>query len=350
MQRLPLTRAGQFYPLIDFMEGQGTAIPRMLERFSLPTRMLEDPELYVDESRFWRMFEQEFGRSGGVAPAGDVARSLDLETLGDFGSALLRQTTLHAAITEFCRLAASETLVSTFAIERRGDDFWFRRHDALGGCPISTSQEIYAVHLMMQVVKSSLGVEWRPERVDLQASAPPPFPEMLANAEVRVEQACTGFPIPGAFLPRRMAAPSVSEEITEAYSSIRDVGLAEFPIQLRLLLKGFLPDGLVIDDAAALVGVSARTLQRILTRSGTSFRTVLEQARFEQGREMLKDTATPVSEIARSLGYDSPASFSRAFQRWAGVSPRQFRNTREPAPCLRQERPSGLIVRPTIEI
>jgi AraC-like DNA-binding protein len=123
-----------------------------------------------------------------------------------------------------------------------------------------------------------------------------------------------------------MAALSVTKEVTEVCTPIPDVGLAEFSTQLRLLLKGFLRDGLVIDDAAALVNVSTRTLQRLLTRSGTSFRTLLDQSRFEQAREMLKGTATPVMEIAYALGYESPANFSRAFQRWAGVSPRQFRS------------------------
>jgi AraC-like DNA-binding protein len=252
----------------------------------------------------------------------DVARCLDLESLGDFGSTLLRQTSLYAAITVFCRLALSETQVASFHLEKLGDDFWFLRRDALGGRPISASQELYDVHLMIQVVKSSAGAEWLPERVDLLASSSPPCPETLAMCEVRFGQDFTGFPIPRALLPRRMAAQLLAEEC----ASIPDVGLADYPAQLRSLMKGFLRDRLVIDDVAAMVGISTRTLQRELTRSGTSFRTQLEEARFEEARAMLKGTAALVTEIAHALGYESPANFSRAFQRWAGVSPREFRN------------------------
>jgi len=50
-----------------------------------------------------------------------------------------------------------------------------------------------------------------------------------------------------------------------------------------------------------------------------------EETRFDLARHLLQATDTSVTEIGFEIGYTNPANFSRAFQRWAGVSPRQYR-------------------------
>jgi AraC-like DNA-binding protein len=43
---------------------------------------------------------------------------------------------------------------------------------------------------------------------------------------------------------------------------------------------------------------------------------------------MLADSAAAIGQIARNLGYSDPAHFTRAFQRWTGCTPRDFRDRR----------------------
>ena len=101
----------------------------------------------------------------------------------------------------------------------------------------------------------------------------------------------------------------------------------DFATQLRWLMKGYLGDNLNLHSLADLLCVSERSLQRRLTESRTSFRQLQEETRFDLARHLLQATDTSVTEIGFELGYTKPANFSRAFQRWAGVSPRQFRST-----------------------
>jgi len=76
---------------------------------------------------------------------------------------------------------------------------------------------------------------------------------------------------------------------------------------------------------AERLNMSARALQRLLTSHGTTFRHMLEDVRFELAREFLGDPTLPMNEIAYRLGYAEVSAFSRAFSRWAGVSPKHYR-------------------------
>jgi len=58
---------------------------------------------------------------------------------------------------------------------------------------------------------------------------------------------------------------------------------------------------------------------------GTSYSAVLDQARFQKSRILLKDTDEKLLNISLMLGYENASTFSRAFKRWAGVTPKEFR-------------------------
>ncbi len=79
------------------------------------------------------------------------------------------------------------------------------------------------------------------------------------------------------------------------------------------------------DDVAATFGMSRRTLARRLRDSGSSFRDVLESSLFDASKHLLQSSSLSVLEIAGRVGYSDSASFSRAFRRWSGMSPRDWR-------------------------
>jgi AraC-like DNA-binding protein len=82
---------------------------------------------------------------------------------------------------------------------------------------------------------------------------------------------------------------------------------------------------LSVRSAAALLGVSSRTLTRRLGGEGTSFQSLLDESRKARAVHLLNDPALTVAEVAYTLGYEDAANFGRAFRRWFGRSPGQFR-------------------------
>jgi len=89
----------------------------------------------------------------------------------------------------------------------------------------------------------------------------------------------------------------------------------------RLALAGTIS----LEAAARDLRTSPRTLQRRLNEYGMSFWAMVEQGRFEIAGALLRETDLRIQEIAAGVGYSTPGSFSRAFTRWAGRSPRAYR-------------------------
>ncbi len=83
-------------------------------------------------------------------------------------------------------------------------------------------------------------------------------------------------------------------------------------------------------SAAALarrLGMSLRTLQRRVTELGTSVSTLTDEVRATTARQLLSDPDLSLYEVALSLGYSSDSAFRKAFRRWMGQSPADYRRS-----------------------
>jgi AraC-like DNA-binding protein len=89
-----------------------------------------------------------------------------------------------------------------------------------------------------------------------------------------------------------------------------------------------LPDGAPgQQQIAAALHVSNRTLQRKLREENTSFKELLKDTRMQLARKYLRSPGRSVVETAYLLGFSEPSTFSRAFKRWTGVAPAQYRES-----------------------
>lgn len=86
-----------------------------------------------------------------------------------------------------------------------------------------------------------------------------------------------------------------------------------------------------LDELAALLNISARTLDRYLARHGISFRELSLRIRNERACDLLAGSVA-ISQIAYRLGYTDVANFSRSFKKQNGVTPSEFRNARADQP------------------
>ncbi|MBO6899076.1 MAG: AraC family transcriptional regulator [Shimia sp.] len=78
-------------------------------------------------------------------------------------------------------------------------------------------------------------------------------------------------------------------------------------------------------DVARELGMSERTLYRRLSDEGLTFRDVLAEAQSKLAQGLLKDDTVSIAEIAFMTGFSEQSTFSRAFKRWVGQAPAQFR-------------------------
>jgi AraC-like DNA-binding protein len=82
-----------------------------------------------------------------------------------------------------------------------------------------------------------------------------------------------------------------------------------------------------LEEVAARLKLSTRTMKRKLANAGISYLGLLDEARLERARRLLASEGPSVDEIASTLGYSDTANFTRAFRRWTGTTPAAYRRS-----------------------
>lgn len=85
-----------------------------------------------------------------------------------------------------------------------------------------------------------------------------------------------------------------------------------------------------LEQIAARLGSSTRSLYRRLAERGLTYKGVLGETRFELARGYLADAKLSLPEIALLLGYSEQSAFTRAFKAWAGETPLRYRKQISP--------------------
>ena len=80
-----------------------------------------------------------------------------------------------------------------------------------------------------------------------------------------------------------------------------------------------------IDALARELAMSSRTLQRRLAAERVSYQELLDDVRKQAAARYLAEPTLAICEVAYLVGYSEPAPFHRAFRRWYGMTPENFR-------------------------
>jgi AraC-like DNA-binding protein len=120
-----------------------------------------------------------------------------------------------------------------------------------------------------------------------------------------------------------LVSPQLEAELTQQLSgeSLKE----QVKVVLKKLLAGQRPR---LEDVALELRVSTRTLQRRLLEERITFHSAVEEARREMAQHYLLQSSLELNETAYLLGYEDSNSFIRAFHRWEGMPPGEWRSTR----------------------
>jgi AraC-like DNA-binding protein len=127
------------------------------------------------------------------------------------------------------------------------------------------------------------------------------------------------------------SVPMYNPRLSEAVLHEADCALARLgcepreSVRVREQLAAACPRVPNMDEVARKLGMSSRTLRRHLEQEGVAFPTLVADALRERALRLLGDPRIPVKEIAYSLGFATPSAFHRAFKRWTGTTPKEFR-------------------------
>ena len=204
------------------------------------------------------------------------------------------------------------------------------------------SDQIYdlAIALGCNIMRSLCGPGWNPSEVRFSRRPPPdlsPYRSFF-RAPLRFNASHNALAFASRWLDHRVASadPLLHRFLQREAERRHALRPADFIAELRALLRSLLlARKCSLASTASRLCLHERTLNRRLREHGTTFRRELDSVRCELAAQLLCEGAMPLSRIAATLNYADTTAFSRAFKRWTGSTPAQWRAAGEAAPPAR---------------
>lgn len=202
---------------------------------------------------------------------------------------------------------------------------------------VEGTYQIYdiAMAIAYNMMREFCGPDWRPKEVLLAHRRPravAPYRSFF-DAPLRFDSDQTALVFKERWLGVELQGANAHLQVAlEAYvGALEERAAQELPHRLRRALRSLLVTGQGSrDEVAKLFSMNRRTLNRRLEACGTSFHALVDEVSHEIACQLLRDTQMPLAQIAATLDYADASAFTRAFRRWAGAAPSDWRAAHTP--------------------
>lgn len=318
MTSIPIIDASFAHLFVSYLGLANYPVQDWLAEECLPLSLIKPVEGYVSEYHLRKFITDAADRTG-ISDLGlKVAETVSMRELGKLADEIAAAPTLYAGIDLFCRHVGDVNSHATFWLGRHDGQVWFFRANPNELDIGQQFAEQFTVLYMIKIVQLIAGQDWHPTHVWLKATDSRSYIRHPAfkHSELACSRGLSGVMLPEIddviAIPRRLDPPVPSP-----------ASLCE---TLQILLRLYLPEKFPpIELAAELSRLSVRTFKRRLAEDGMTYRKLLQQMRFELACSMLKDTQKSILEVANLVAYTHHGNFSRAFQKWSGMTPQAYR-------------------------
>ena len=325
-------RIGPYMSVPAILGERGIDPAPLLAEFGLEPAHFQDPENTIPFRDAGRLFARCAEVTGCPHFALLVGQRASFSSLGAVGFLMESASDVRTALRELSRHFRVHNPNATITVVEEESFALFGFMVVQPGVEAHEHILDFAMAIGLNIMQAMCGPDWQPIEVRFAHARPRDLASYrFFRSVLRFDEGMTALVFARRWMdmqPRgadpllhMMMAHRVGE--IEAHSSEDLVGQ----------VRGMLP-ALVLKHTTALavvagrLGLGARTLNRRLAAEGTSFMQLRQEASHAMACQLLESSRMPVTEIAGFLGYANPGAFTRAFCRWAGVAPTQWRRSK----------------------
>lgn len=331
------TRAANLTGFHEVVSRLGADPANILEKHGIHPDFLAHPERFIDARSYIGVLQYGRERLGEPLFGIEIARLQSFEVFGCLEVLCRSAADFGTALRAFCDyVPIVQTPECAFDLVAAGDRVelrWRMRNDFGPHDQVNQKSALLLVRFL-----TSLGDGIAPDYVAVTSNI---GSDRLDRAReifacrLLVRQPFDLIAFPRAALDRKLPfAEKVTFGLLSRYlDSVKASAADAHPAMSKRVedhMRGSMADGdCTLERCAERLGLSPKQLRSRLAREGASFSEILARQRMSHAETCLSETALPLDAIATMLGYSESTSFGRAFRRWSGLSPAEYRRVQQ---------------------
>lgn len=324
----------------DFIDTvtQGSAvkisIAKGLELINIPSNILQDPDARLDGDQICLLLTLGQMLAKKESPFSlQIVQHFKEDTLGMLGLAIINADDAEQALMLFQEYA--EIFIPGFDFSMNYDD----KNLDIEILPLANFKKIEAIFIELIFC----AFDFYRKRSGFDAHAELYFSHDISSDKEQLEKHFNCpihslAPVSKIRIPREL----LSQKVKNPNSSMQTFYIAQLDVekdkheqqsnisfQARRIMYHQAKQGIFLnrDQLADLLSCSHRTLTRKLKTEGLSFQGLLDEVRFSMAKQMLYQTSKSTKQVANHIGITNPAVFCRAFKKWSGMTPSEYRES-----------------------
>ena len=309
-------------PIFHAASSIGVPVEKIVLSVGLPIAVFKQPEIMVPQIAAQKFVGKAARLAGDNLFGLRMAQPVPFHEIESLIPFIAGCTNLNCVLKKFCASSREHSNIAWFSLEERGDLVWLSEK----GTRLASGYkhiDMFDVIGMIQLVQLAAGDQWRPPTI-----------HFVQPHNTYIEKSEEFNPSQIVYSQRYPAIAIQRELLSLSTPTIADLADTALPLSAPTDIKGEL-----LESIAPYIGehklnskllcditdMSVRTLQRKLMDAGSNYSEVLDEARFNKAKILLKETNEKLLDISLLLGYANASSFTRAFKRLAGVTPTEYR-------------------------
>ena len=322
-------------PVAQALRQRGIDALELTEEVGIDVAKMAAPDWRVSHKAFNTLMGRCVELTGDEAFGLFAAEQLHPQVLHGLGLAWLASDTVYDGLVRMVRFGKLLSTATDLELVEEGEYVHVYLGRNLEIDNFVHAGRDYGVGVMVRMCNLTLGEFLAPVLIKIERPCPqdPAKWEYMLSSRVEFDSDVTRITwsrsdIMQPLITGDPALARVNDDQTEAYLSSFLAKTTSREVVDKIIER--LPDGPPNQQQIAdMLHVSNRTLQRKLKDEGTSFMELLQDTRLQLARKYLRQPNRSVVETSYLLGFSEPSTFSRAFKRWTGIAPAEFRDSAE---------------------